>query len=135
MQYSGYAMGAGLLAPLPAAGSPAQSPAGAGRERIRLCFNENPYGPSPAVAKAIQRELSQLNRYADASAARQLAERIAAYERVPVEQVVLGEILGLLGLYLGSKGGPGGEFLYSTPGYLALVDAAARVGASAFPYR
>jgi len=33
-----------------------------------------------------------------------------------------------LGLSLGSQGGPGGEFLYSTPGYLALIDAAHRVG-------
>ena len=34
----------------------------------------------------------------------------------------------LLGSFLGSSGGPGGEFLYSTPGYLALIDAAALVG-------
>jgi hypothetical protein len=45
-----------------------------------------------------------------------------------VLQVVLGEILDLLGSFLGSSGGPGGEFLYSTPGYLALIDAAALVG-------
>lgn len=95
---------------------------------IRLCFNENPFGPSPTVAQAIARELSQVNRYADETTAAAFAEQIAAYEQVPVEQVVLGEILGLLGLYLGSKGGPGGEFLYSTPGYLALIDSAANVG-------
>ena len=94
----------------------------------RLCFNENPFGPSPTVAQAIARELSQVNRYADQTAAAAFAEQIAAYEQVPVEQVVLGEILGLLGLYLGSQGGPGGEFLYSTPGYLALIDSAANVG-------
>jgi hypothetical protein len=34
------------------------------------------------------------------------------YERVPVGQVALGEILGLLGLYLGSRGGPGAEFVH-----------------------
>jgi histidinol-phosphate aminotransferase len=46
---------------------------------------------------------------------------------------VLGEILGLLGIYLASEGGPGSEFLYSTPGYLALIDAAARVGGIGVP--
>lgn len=100
---------------------------------IRLSFNENPYGPSPRVAEAIQRELSRLNRYADASAAQRLAEQIAAHERLPVQQVVLGEILGLLGTVLASEGGPGSEFLYSTPGYLALIDAAARLGGVGVP--
>ncbi len=95
---------------------------------IRLCFNENPYGPSPAVARAIARELPEVNRYADAATAQAFAEQIAAHEQISVDQVVLGEILGLLGLYLGSQGGPGGEFLYSTPGYLALIDSAANVG-------
>jgi histidinol-phosphate aminotransferase len=103
------------------------------RRLVRLSFNENPYGPSPDVAEAIQHELNRLNRYADNQAAQHLAEQIAAYEHIPVEQVVLGEILGLLGLYLGSQGGPGGEFIYSTPGYLALIDAAARVGGVGVP--
>lgn len=95
---------------------------------IRLCFNENPFGPSSAVAQAIARELPRANRYADAATAQAFAEQIAAYEQMPVDQVVLGEILGLLGLYLGSEGGPGGEFLYSTPGFLSLINAAANVG-------
>ncbi len=97
-------------------------------EPIRLCFNENPFGPAPSVAQAIARELPRANRYADAATAGAFAEQIAAYEQIPVNQVVLGEILGLLGLYLGSKGGPGGEFLYSTPGFLSLIDSAANVG-------
>jgi histidinol-phosphate aminotransferase len=100
---------------------------------IRLSFNENPYGPSSNVAEAIQHDFARLNRYADSAAAQRLAEQIASYEHIPVEQVVLGEILGLLGLYLGSRGGPGGEFIYSTPGYLALIDAAARVGGIGVP--
>lgn len=100
---------------------------------IRLSLNENPYGPSPNVAHALQLELGRLDRYADAPLARQLAEQIAEYEHIPVEQVVLGEILDLLGLFLGSSSGPGGEFIYSTPGYLALIDAAARVGGVGVP--
>jgi histidinol-phosphate aminotransferase len=93
----------------------------------------NPYGPSSNVAEAIQHDFARLNRYADSGAAQRLAEQIASYEHVPVEQVVLGEILGLLGLYLGSRDGPGGEFIYSTPGYLALIAAAARVGGIGVP--
>jgi len=100
---------------------------------VRLSFNENPYGPSPDVAEAIQREFNCLNRYADSQAALRLAEQIATHEQVPVEQVVLGEFLGCLGLYLGSQGGPGGDFIYSTPGYLALIDAAARAGGVGVP--
>jgi histidinol-phosphate aminotransferase len=87
---------------------------------VRLSLNKNPYGPSPGVVESIQREFNRLNRYADSQAALHLTEQIATYEHVPVEQVVLGEILGFLGLYLGSQGGPGGEFIYSTPGYLRL---------------
>ena len=103
------------------------------RVLIHLNLNENAFGPSPAVDDAIRRELSRLSRYADPAAAQAFAEQIAAYERVPVEQVVLGEILGALGLYLGTTGGPGGEFIYSTPGYLALVDAASHVGGVGVP--
>lgn len=57
-----------------------------------------------------------------------MKEQIATYEQVDTEQIVLGETLSALGLYLGGKGGPRGEFIYSAPGYLALIDAAAHVG-------
>jgi histidinol-phosphate aminotransferase len=100
---------------------------------IHLSLNENPYGPSPYVAEAIRAEFSQLYRYVDKQAALQLAEQIAHYEQVPVDQVILGDILDALGLYLGTEGGPGGEFIYSTPGYLRLIDAAARVGGVGVP--
>jgi histidinol-phosphate aminotransferase len=100
---------------------------------VRLSFNENPYGPSPDVAEAIQDEFNRLNRYAGSEAALRLTEQIAAYEHVPIEQVVLGEILDFLGLYLGAQGGPGGEFIYSTPGYLALIKVAAPAGGVGVP--
>jgi histidinol-phosphate aminotransferase len=129
LKSSGLAVGASLL---PAAGA-AGYPATPDRKLIHLNLNENAFGPSPRVPDAIQRELSRVSRYADASSAQAFAEQIAAYERVPVDQIVLGEILGALGLYLGSKGGPGGEFVYSTPGYLALIDAASHVGGVGIP--
>jgi histidinol-phosphate aminotransferase len=100
---------------------------------IHLNLNENAFGPSPTVAKAIHDELPRVSRYADRASAAAFTEQIAAYERVPAEQIVLGEILGALGLYLGSQGGPGGEFIYSTPGYLALIDAASHVGGVGVP--
>ncbi len=134
LKASGLALGAGLVSPLQAATeSAAASSISTEEPLIRLSFNENPFGPSPHVAVAIQRELTRLNRYADTGAAQRLAEQIAAYERLPVEQVVLGEILDRLGVYLAGEGGPGSEFIYSTPGYLALIDAAARLGGVGVP--
>lgn len=134
LKTSGLACGAGIVSPLLAStggliasSTPTQEPL------IRLSFNENPYGPSTRVAEAIQRELTRLNRYADAGAAQRLAGQIAAYERLPVEQVVLGEILDRLGVYLAGEGGIGSEFIYSTPGYLALIDTAARLGGIGVP--
>jgi histidinol-phosphate aminotransferase len=134
LKVSGLAFGASILSPLPA--FPEEAPATPATSTVpllRLSLNENPYGPSPHVTEAIHREFARLNRYADTDAAQQLAEQIAAHERVPAEQVVLGEILGLLGIVLASEGGPGSEFLYSTPGYLALIDAAARLGGIGVP--
>lgn len=134
LKSSGFILGAGVLAPqLVFAEVSKPTPSSKTESLIRLSLNENPYGPSPSVGQAVQLELGRLNRYADSSLARQFAEQIAEYEHIAVEQVVLGEILDLLGLFLGSSGGPGGEFLYSTPGYLALIDAAARVGGIGVP--
>ena len=100
---------------------------------VHLNLNENAYGPSSKVLDAITRELTRINRYGDAHVAEQLTEQIAAFEKLPVEQVLLGEILGVLGPHLGGQGGPGGEFVYSSPGYLALVDAAQQAGGVEVP--
>jgi len=130
---SGLALGAGIVSPFLASSEAVGATPSAATRLIRLSLNENPYGPSPRVGEAIQREFNRLDRYADTTAAQQLTEQIAAYERVPASQVVLGEILGLLGTYLAGEGGPGSEFVYSTPGYLALIDAAARLGGVGVP--
>lgn len=129
LKHSGAVFGASIMGPKMTGTSLAPLHVESSSPRlVRLSFNENPYGPSPHVAEAIRHEFDRLSRYADNQAAQLLAEQIATYEQVPVEQVVLGEALGFLGLYLSSQGGPGGEFIYSTPGYLALINAAARVG-------
>jgi histidinol-phosphate aminotransferase len=134
LKSSGFILGAGVLALQRVFADASKSaPSSKVEPLVRLSLNENSYGPSPNVGRAVQLEFDRLSRYADEPLARQLAQQIAEYEHVPVEQVVLGEILDLLGLYLGSSGGPGGEFLYSVPGYLALIDAAARVGGIGVP--
>jgi len=93
----------------------------------QLTLNENPYGPSPLVVPALQRDLGQLYRYVGDEASA-LAAQIAVKEGIAPEQIILGDLLEGLGLYLSLQGGPGGEFIYSVPGYPALVNAAASVG-------
>jgi histidinol-phosphate aminotransferase len=99
----------------------------AGVKLARLSLNENPFGPAPGVIDAIQREFSNLCRYTGAEFDG-LVGLIAAREGVGREQVVLGEILEPLGTYLSRQGGPGGEFIFSDPGYTALIDSAVAVG-------
>lgn len=94
---------------------------------VQLSLNENPYGPSAAVAPAIRKEVANIARYTGTEGDNLIAA-IALHEGVDKDQIVTGELLELLGVYLGLKGGQGGEFIYSVPGYPALVDAAARVG-------
>jgi histidinol-phosphate aminotransferase len=93
----------------------------------RLSLNENPFGPSPLAVEAIQNALTEVARYAGDDA-RALERQIADREGVSPEQIILGEILDSLGLQLALDGGAGGEFIYSEPGYTALVDAVAPGG-------
>ncbi|WP_448661995.1 pyridoxal phosphate-dependent aminotransferase [Sphingomonas sp. CJ20] len=99
------------------------APAGA-----RLSLNESAFGPSPAVPKALLRALHGLERYVDQAEVDALSRQIAALEGVAPEQVVIGEVLEPLGLYLARQRPGGGEIVYSVPGYTALVDAAAPLG-------
>jgi histidinol-phosphate aminotransferase len=94
---------------------------------VRLSLNENPFGPAPSVIAALQREFADLCRYTD-SGFSELSSSIAAKEDIEKEQIILGEILEPLGTHLSLQGGPGGEFIYSDPGYTALIDSAAAVG-------
>src|ERR1700728_2547045 len=98
-----------------------------GARPARLSLNENPYGPAPSAIDAIRHELANLCRYTDAGFG-ELADLIADREGVSKEQIVLGEILEPLGTHLSLQGGAGGEFIYSEPGYTALIDSAAAVG-------
>src|SRR5262245_49297321 len=91
--------------------------------RARLALNENPFGPSPLALAAIQNELGQLCRYVDATTD-QLSPAIVDRENISPDQIVLGDVLANLGLHLAKNGPTGGEFIYSVPGYPALVDGA-----------
>src|ERR1700755_3242622 len=61
-----------------------------GLERIvKLASNEGPFGPLPAAVAAFDAAARELNRYPDAGGTR-LREALAERNRVPVEQIVLG---------------------------------------------
>jgi histidinol-phosphate aminotransferase len=62
-----------------------------------------------------------------------LLTAISAKEGISEEHLILGEILEPLGTHLSLQGGPGGEFIYSDPGYTALIDSAAAVGGIGIP--
>jgi histidinol-phosphate aminotransferase len=126
---AGSSIGAQQLFAEPTQGS--KSPAAA-EKLIRLSLNENPYGPARNVVVAIQREFANLCRYTDDGFG-QLVARVAAKEHLPTEQIILGEILEPLGTHLSLQGGSGGEFIYSDPGYTALIDSAAAVGGVGIP--
>jgi len=113
-------------APATAAASPTD------RQLARLSLNENPLGPAPGVVAALERERANLCRYTGAEFDA-LVSAVAAKEGVPKEQIILGEILEPLGTYLSLRGGSGGEFIYSDPGYTALIDAAKAVGGRPVP--
>jgi histidinol-phosphate aminotransferase len=110
--------------------SPIAARGSGGAPLVRLSLNENPYGPAPGVTTALEREFSSLCRYTGAEYDA-LVAAIAAKEGIPAEQIILGEILEPLGTYLSLQGGPGGEFIYSDPGYTALIDSAVAVGGRA----
>jgi histidinol-phosphate aminotransferase len=108
-------------------------PPGASDKRlVRLSLNENPYGPAPSVLAAVQREFGDFCRYSGVEVGR-LLTAISTKEAIPEEHIILGEILEPLGTHLSLQGGAGGEFIYSDPGYTALIDAASAVGGVGIP--
>lgn len=120
------ALGAAVAA-APALAAPAQAP------RARLSLNENAWGPSPRVGPAIARAATGIERYVERDEVDALTRQIAALERVDPTQVVIGEMLEPLGLYLARQRPGGGEIVYSAPGYTALIDSAAPLGGRGIP--
>ena len=117
------------LATEPAASPPAEA-ATAGQKPIILCWNENPYGPSPAARAAIQEAIPGSCRYPDEEN-KLLIEAIAAHERMPTDHLVTGtgsgELLRTLGFLYGRDGG---EIIAAQPTYSELTDYAKGAGAT-----
>ena len=111
--------------------SPPPARRGSSDHLVRLSLNENPYGPAPGVIAALERDFSNLCRYTGRAEYDVLVDLIAAREGVSKDHIILGETLAPLGTYLSLQGGPGGEFIYSDPGYMALIDSAVAVGGRA----
>ncbi|MBV8973582.1 MAG: histidinol-phosphate aminotransferase family protein [Sinobacteraceae bacterium] len=117
---------AGPGALLRAAGA---KPAGGGP--LVLCWNENPYGPSPAARAAVSQSIAEGCRYPADEEIAALGAAIAAQEGLSVDHVVTGtgsgELLCALGLLYGRDGG---EIIAARPTYDELPHYAQRSGAA-----
>ncbi len=96
-----------------------------------LCWNENPYGPSPAARAAVARSVAEGCRYPPMPEIEGLEDALARHEGVSREQIVIGtgsgELLCALGLLYGMNGG---EFVAAEPTYLELPEYAKARGAA-----
>ena len=108
-------------------GAPASVPSAT--RPIVLCWNENPYGPSPAARAAINETIAGACRYPDDEIT-QLQELLARTEGVSTDHIVIGtgsgELLCALGLIHGRNGG---EIIAAQPTYLELTHYAEHAGA------
>jgi histidinol-phosphate aminotransferase len=124
-----------LLARPTGASEPAPAPAqgaapGSEPKPIILCWNENPYGPSPAARAVISNTRPVSCRYPDEDN-RLLMDALATHERVPLDHLLIGtgsgELLRALGFLYGRDGG---EIIAALPTYSELPDYAKGSGAS-----
>jgi len=98
---------------------------------VRLASNESPYPPLPAVAEAIERALSTLNRYPDPSNSL-LRARLGDRYGVPASRIAIGngscDILLAAGEALLE---PGAELVYAWPSFSVYPHLGAASGARA----
>jgi histidinol-phosphate aminotransferase len=101
----------------------------AAAEPIVLCWNENPYGPSPAARAVMNSTVAGACRYPDHEID-QLIQMLAKAENFPADQIVLGsgsgELLCSLGMICARNGG---EIIAAQPTYTELTDYAKNAGA------
>jgi histidinol-phosphate aminotransferase len=109
--------------------SAAGAVAAAGAQPIVLCWNENPYGPSPAARAVLSGTIANACRYPDEEI-NQLIELLARNEAVSPDHIVVGsgsgELLCALG-FLHGRGG--GEIIAAEPTYAELTNYAQHAGA------
>ncbi len=101
----------------------------AGGAPIVMCWNENPYGPSPAARAAVSEAIPTSCRYPD-DEVKPLAEALAAREGVSADHIVTatgsGELLRALGMLCARAGG---EIVAAEPTYTELTRYAEGCGA------
>lgn len=97
--------------------------------RARLSANENPYGPSEAVRKAVADAIGLGNRYGHEDAAR-LIDMIAEKEGVSRDHIMLGpgstDLLEKTAISLFLKGG---NIVSADPSYMSIINTARAIGA------
>ena len=97
---------------------------------IVLCWNENPYGPSPAARAAVSEAIATSCRYPD-DEMDSLVGTLAAREGVSADCIVTGtgsgELLRALGMLAARSGG---EIVAAQPGYGELPHYAEHCGAT-----
>jgi len=100
-----------------------------GPQPIILCWNENPYGPSPAARAVLNGTIPVSCRYPD-DEINALGAVLAKKEGMPADHIVLGtgsgELLCALGLLHGRQGG---EIIAAEPTYAELTNYATHAGA------
>jgi histidinol-phosphate aminotransferase len=119
-----------LAGPATALRAAAQGGAGSASPAV-LCWNENPYGPSPAARLAVSQAIADGCRYPPDEELDRLLAALAAHEGVGVDHIVTGsgsgELLRALGLLAARDGG---EIVAAEPTYGELPEYARTLGAS-----
>jgi histidinol-phosphate aminotransferase len=108
----------------------AAAPLAGGTEPMLLCWNENPYGPSPAARAAIAQAIADSCRYPDDENPR-LVKLLAEKEGFAPDHIVTGtgsgELLRALGLLAAREHG---EIVAAEPTYAELTEYAQHAGAT-----
>jgi histidinol-phosphate aminotransferase len=122
-----------LVRPTAALSESSAKPEARAPSPIVLCWNENPYGPSPAARAAISQAIPDACRYPDDDIERLIAT-LAQHEGVSSEQIAVGsgsgELLRALGLIIGRDDG---ELIVADPTYAELPSYARQMGAQLKP--
>jgi histidinol-phosphate aminotransferase len=124
-----------LLLAGPHAALRAAAPGGAtAAAPLVLCWNENPYGPSPAARQAVSHAIADGCRYPSDDEIAELSRALAAHEGIGAESIVIGsgsgELLRALGLLCARDNG---ELIVADPTYLELPDYAKLRGVTVRP--
>lgn len=94
-----------------------------------LCWNENPYGPSPAARRVMAASIAEGCRYPSEDELKSLIRKIALHEGTDTQHIVIGtgsgELLRALVLVFARDGG---EIVAAEPTYLEMPEYAETLG-------